>query len=131
MDEPAPLCGNISYFRHARNMSLKSNYRIKVGAVLVIGKSIVKGCNLIKSHPTYANPNKHTKVSIHAEISCLLKSKEFNKVGSKIFVYRETKDGPAMARPCSKCMKELKSAGIKKIYFSISDYPYYESEIIN
>lgn len=127
MDNPPPLCG---YFRIAREMSYNSTYRIRMGAVLVHRKPISRGYNKLKSHPIYANPEKHIKISLHAEIDCLIKAKKDVK-GSDIYVYREYKNGePAMARPCNDCIAKLKEFGIKRIFYSTPHYPFWDSEYI-
>ena len=96
-------------FKYAKDESKNSDYRIKVGAVLVVGKNMIRGFNKIKSHPRYANPEMHRKISIHAEIDCILKSRDYDIDGSSIYVYRETRDGDiANSRPCVACLKELK-----------------------
>lgn len=117
------------YFDHAKKESKNSDYRVKVGAVLVIGKHMIKGFNKIKTHPKFANPEEHTKVSIHAEIDCILKSKQYDIDGSSIYVYRETKDGDiANSRPCAACIKELRKRGVRRIYYTTDKFPYWSEE---
>ena len=42
-------------------------------------------------------------------------------------VYREDGDGnPVLAKPCENCQTIMKEFGIKKVYYSIPDSPYYE-----
>lgn len=126
-DDVPPLCG---YFRIAKRIALHSEYRIQMGAVLVGKRPICSGFNKLKSHPTYANPEKHIKISIHAEIDCILKAKKDIR-GSDIYVYREYRNGiPAIARPCENCILELRKAGIRKIFYSVSEFPYWKSETL-
>lgn len=127
MSEIPPLCG---YFRIAKRTALQSEYRIQMGAVLVDKRPICTGFNKLKSHPKFANPAKHIKISIHAEIDCLLKAKKDVR-GTEIYVYREYRNGiPAMARPCPNCIQELKRAGIRKIFYSIPVFPFWNSELL-
>ena len=128
-----PPHSGINYFRIAREQSLMSRFRCKVGACLVSGKSVFKGYNKRKTHTRFANPNLHIKTSLHAELSCIINAGDkVNLRGSSIYVYRETSDGsPAMSKPCSHCMKFLKEEGISNIYYSKPEYPYWDTEKIN
>jgi len=123
-DLPAP-------FRLAMKASEESTYRIKVGAVVCRkGRAQVTGTNCIKTHPTWANPDKHIKLSIHAEIQCLINS-ESEIMGDTIYVFRWGKDGtPGLARPCVDCMRELKRQGIRKLYYTVDHSPYFNFEEI-
>lgn len=102
--------------------------RDKVGACLVVGKSILKGYNKPKTHTEYANPSKHVRLSIHAELDCLNKTSVTE--GGIIYVYREVHGFPAMSRPCEHCMEFLKEAGIEEIYYSVPEYPFWRKESI-
>lgn len=120
-----------SMFRLAKKESTKSNHTIKVGAVLVRkNHPICVGSNKITTHPKYANPSKHVKNSIHAEIACLMQS-DIELKGYTIYVYREGKNGlPAMSRPCPDCLEVLTNRGISRIIYSIPHPPYYREENI-
>lgn len=113
----------------ARNVSKHSKFRVRVGAVLVDkGHPISVGFNKAKYNSEFSHI---TEQSIHAEMQALKTSgKEFiNK--SIMFVYRETKDGKtALSRPCEKCLKRLQEFGVKKIIYSVSEYPYFAIENI-
>lgn len=114
-------------FRLAKQASFKSKHKTRMGAALTNkGKTTSVGTNRIKTHPRFANPNLHLKVSIHAEIDCIIRSKVS---GDTIYVYREDLEGkPKLARPCVDCMKALKEFGIKKIYYTVEHYPYWKEE---
>lgn len=127
------LMGNprsgIHYFKYAREEALKSTFRCRVGACIVNGKSIVKGHNKQKTHPFFANPQVHLKVSLHAELDCLSKVGDIS--GATMYIYRETKDGkPGLSRPCEHCMSFLKKSGITRIFYSIKEYPYFKEEVL-
>jgi deoxycytidylate deaminase len=118
-----------TYFRIAKREAVKSPLRYKVGACLVVGKSIFSGFNKDKTHTVFANPSEHVRKSLHAELDCLI------KLGGKsigtMYIYRETLLGtPGLARPCEHCMKFLKDAGIVEIYYSTPDFPFWKSETI-
>lgn len=116
------------FFKLAQRQADQSLYKIKVGAVLSGKRPLSVGHNKLKTHPQYADPERHTKISIHAEIDCLIKS-DTSVTGDTIWVFRYGKDGnPGLARPCVDCMRELKSFGIKKIYYSVDHAPYWKFE---
>lgn len=119
-----------SPFRYAIEESRKSTFRTKVGACLVVGKSIIKGHNKAKTHPKFANPNIHVRTSLHAELDCFTGIDRDLLKGGEIYVYREIAGEPAMARPCNHCMKFLKEQGVTKIFYSIAHEPFWESESI-
>jgi deoxycytidylate deaminase len=77
-------------FTLAKNVSKHSDYRIKMGSVIVKhGKPISVGFNKIKSHPKYSGVWGKT---IHAEAQAVI-SAGTDLVGASIFVYRERGDG--------------------------------------
>lgn len=129
LDVPPPL--DIGFFRLARKVSKKSNYKIKMGACICNKKKVISVSeNKIKTHPKFANPELNQKPTIHAEIGCLINAKS-NLDGSSIYVFRENKWGkPMLARPCKDCMRQLKLNGIKNVYYSIEHYPYFIKERI-
>lgn len=115
------------YLKLARNVSLYSTYRYRVGAVIVNKKPISVGFNQVKTHPTYSNK---LRTTVHAEMNAVIHSHD-NIFGASIFVFREDRNGfPAIARPCKDCLETLKKAGIKKMTYSINEYPYYRTERI-
>lgn len=116
MDLPGP-------FRLARRASLQSEFRVKMGAVIMRGKRVIStGKNITKTHPKFG-------YSVHAETNCLMRTGRYDIIGCSIYVYREDRNGnPAIARPCDDCMKVLKSFGIKNVYYTIEDYPYFRKE---
>jgi deoxycytidylate deaminase len=118
---------SVGFFRLARKESNKSTHGVRVGAVIANSRPIARGFNKIKSHTKYANPNIHKKISIHAEVDCLIDASA--RRGDTIYVYREDKYGwPAMARPCEDCLVRLKEYGIRKILYSIPHPPYFKEE---
>jgi len=121
-----------SFFRLARDASLLSSHdRSKVGAVLVNKRPVVFGFNKFKSHTKYANPEIHTKISVHAEIDCIIEVKDKDLKGWSIYVYREDCHGNvANSRPCEQCLTELKIRGIRKIYYTTKKFPYWNMEYI-
>jgi deoxycytidylate deaminase len=114
-------------FRLARNVSKMSTHqKVKMGAVIVRnGKPVSVGCNQGKSHPNAP------VCGLHAEANAIRYAGKTNLRGSSIFVYRERKDGKlGMARPCEDCMKVLKENGIKWIFYTTYEFPYFDCEKI-
>lgn len=120
---------NPKYFTLARNVSKYSSHRVRVGAVIVKKRPIGIGYNVSKTHPIHADPYTSVRSSIHAEIRAIMNCNEYDLRDSVAYVYRETKDGnPALARPCNYCYSMLQSIGVKRIYYSISEFPYWKME---
>ena len=101
--------------------------RKKVGAVLMNkNKVITTATNLDhKSHPIQAKWAEKVglkeKIYLHAEMAALIKLRED---ADKIVVVRlGGHDGKSLrnARPCKICEAALRYAGIKHVYYSISD----------
>jgi deoxycytidylate deaminase len=120
-----------SFFTLAKNVSTYSDYRIKMGAVLVSGGNVFAvGFNKNKTHPFLEN-GKVLESTVHAEISAIISSGKSYLNNSKMFIYRERRDGtPGMARPCIQCMKSLKKFGVKKIWYTTPTYPFFSVERI-
>lgn len=92
------------------------------GAIITLGGSVqAVGINKRTNDP-YFNKNSHW-LSEHAEMAALRKCTRTK--GATIFVARVNKHGEErMSRPCPKCMNLLKSAGIKKIVYTIDSSQY-------
>lgn len=114
-------------FSLAKKLSEKStHHKYKHGAVLMRKNRVLSiGFNQNKTHSRSLHAFKH----IHAETDALLSTKVKDLSDAVMYIYREDKDGnPALSRPCSSCLRSLKNAGIKKIYYSI-DNGYLEENI--
>lgn len=114
-------------FRFAIEEARKSDMPNKVGACLVVGKSVYKAHNKDKTHTIFANPDIHVRLSMHAEINALIRA-ALNADGGFIYVYRDMQGRPALARPCEQCMPILKKAGVKKIFYSTNHFPFWAEE---
>lgn len=120
------------YFNLAKAISYTSDFRrIKIGAVIVLGKEIISSsANIKKSHPMqykfnslrFNDINCTCKNYLHAEMNCLLKCKNINLDKANLYVYREDRNGNlANSRPCNACMAEIKQRGIKEIWYTTVD----------
>jgi deoxycytidylate deaminase len=114
-----------STFRLARNVSKHSDYRFKIGAVIVKkGKPLAVGFNQNKTHPS-------VQYTIHAEVDALLTCEKEHATGSTVYIYREHLDGtPALARPCPNCFIALRRAGVSKVIYTIDYPPFYLTEMV-
>jgi hypothetical protein len=119
----------IGYFKLAKNVSKYSDYKIKVGAVIARRKPIGVASNKCKTHPIHANPDKSLRKNIHAEIRAVINCGNEDLKGAIVYVYRQTKDGkPALARPCNYCYNYLKERGVRTIYYTTNEEPYWRME---
>lgn len=118
-------------FQHARAAAELSDFRVKVGAVAVLGKHVLSvGWSSSKSHPLQARmdaarnfrDNTVPSHALHAEVSCLAslvndKTIDWSRV--ELYVYRIRKDRPhGMARCCPACLKLAMELGIRNIYYT-------------
>lgn len=100
-----------------------------VGACLSVNNSLCSGFNKNKTHPKFANGIDF--YTIHAEMDALLKFRTRTDLSPVvIYVFRMNSNGFAMAKPCPSCMKYIIEYGIKKIYYTIPKYPFYEEIIL-
>lgn len=111
----------LKYFEKAKQAALRSNYKYKVGACLVIGNEVYTGWNRVdKTHPkSMTDFNK-----IHAEFDVLYKAGFYNEKlsSAEIYIYRITKKGnPALSKPCPGCINLLRKYKINRIYFTDID----------
>lgn len=116
------------WFRSAKIASNKSTYKIKIGAVLVKGGSILaSGCNEVRYRQIGSNKFSEWKESLHAERCVLSKFNKEDLKGCSLYIWREYEDGsPALSKPCSACNYLITEMNIKKVYYSIPTSPFYE-----
>jgi len=113
-----------SFFRLAKRVSKLSDYKIKMGAVLVNKSTVLSiGHNKLTYNKEYCHPLK----KLHAEACCIKIAGRDDLSGCTIYVYREGSNGiPRLAKPCEDCMKLLMEKNVKRIFYSTSVYPYFE-----
>ncbi len=121
-----------SYFRKARELSLESNFKIQIGAsILVKSKVVSSGCNQ-RFKSSSLTRKYHNSQMIHAEVAAIIKLKNKDLLkGSTIVVYRQLKNPKgkiALAKPCETCLKILKDYGVKKMIYTTENG--YVKEII-
>lgn len=116
------------FLMHAKKIAKLSQEHFKIGAVIVKGNRIMGlGVNCRKSHPKANGPHRN----IHGEHAAILNAGLNNLQGASAFIFRERRDtSPGISRPCNSCLNLLQEAKIKKIVYSINEYPYYNEESI-
>ncbi len=104
----------------------KSDHKQKVGAVIFDKKRIIsKGHNTCQKSVKKLHPKfQRFKYSVHAEVDSIIKAKKDLK-GTSILVVRLNKNNQfRLSKPCFNCMNYIQYVGIKKVFYSISKYPY-------
>lgn len=104
----------------------KSDHKQKVGAVIFDKKRIIsKGHNTCQKSVKKLHPKfQRFKYSVHAEVDSIIKAKKDLK-GTSILVVRLNKNNQfRLSKPCFNCMNYIEYVGIKKVFYSISKYPY-------
>lgn len=113
-----------STFEIARKIALKSDYKYKLGAILMKGGKIINAkCNSAKTHKWATRLYKYG--SRHAELNTLINLNYEQTCNSIMYVVRTNKTNHfALSRPCSMCLNASKKMGIKKIYYTINNYEF-------
>ena len=100
-----------------------SKYKIGVALYDKSMNCISWGWNKRKTHPRqkkYADKvGQGNRLYLHAEIDALIKVRSV--MPYTIVVVRTTSKGLGMARPCPICMRAIKEAGVREIYYSDKD----------
>jgi deoxycytidylate deaminase len=120
-----------AHFGAAKAVSELSDHRYKMGCVVTIGSRIISsGSNSIsKCHGVQAKLDKEmfgceSHGPLHAEVATLLPliRKGVDLSNASLYVYREHKNGTlACARPCARCEKLIRSAGLKRIFYTVEN----------
>lgn len=120
-----------AYFGAAKAVSKLSDHRCQIGCVIVNKHRIVSsGSNSrTKCHGLQARLDKEmfgceSHGPLHAEVDALLPliRKGVDLSGASLYVYRQHKNGiKACARPCERCEKLIRSAGLKRIFYTVEN----------
>lgn len=116
------------YFSLAKEISKHSNYKVRVGAVIVKGNRILSvGHNQVRYKSRGLRFTKF-KSSLHAERDAISKLDRKILKGSDIYVYREhnVTGSPMLSKPCEQCWWLIEEMKIRRVYYSISEKPYFE-----
>jgi len=110
----------------AINEALLSTHRYKIGAVIYKRNKIISsGHNYPSRSLRNLNPKfRKWKTSVHAEVDAIFNARTPLK-NMNIFVLRINKSFDfRLAKPCKYCELYLNHIGIRKIYYSINEYPF-------
>lgn len=120
-----------AHFGAAKAVSELSDHRVHVGAVVTVGSRIISsGRNSqCRCHGIQARLDKEmfgceSHGPLHAEVDALLPliRKGVDLSNAALYVYREHKDGTlACARPCTRCEKLIRSAGLKRVFYTVEN----------
>lgn len=118
-------------FKLARIQALNSNSKFRVGCCIALGSRIKSlGRNdMEKTHPMISQYNINAKV--HAEVDACIGLRPYDLRGCDAYVYRVKANGmPGLARPCPMCMEVLRYMGIKRVFYTTDEPPYWKKERI-
>lgn len=108
------------HFRLAKSIALRSDHRVKIGAVLVNkGQVLNVGHNRVgKTHPKYP-------WYLHAEMDSCLGIHRADLTGSTVYLFRANRLGTVLnCRPCGTCQTLLKELGIRAVYYTTGNVVY-------
>ena len=116
------------YCRVAIEEACKSKHYPRVGAIIFDKSKIIsRGYN----HPHRSVRHLKRKFqkwpnSIHAEVAAIIAAKTDLKNLSMLVVRINKNNQLRMSKPCQYCTMYMEYVGIKKVYYSINEYPYIE-----
>ena len=108
--------------------SKKSTYPHKIGCVIFRKKTVISyDHNYECSHRNKLHPRfQRVPTTIHAEVATIIKAKTDLKHCEMLVVRVNKQNKLLLAKPCNWCMEYIKYIGIKKVYYSINNFPYIE-----
>lgn len=113
------------FLARAVELSKTSECVLKHAAILVKGSKVVSsGINSIRNDPYFMeDATAKLHAAEHAEIHCLRLAKKIDNLsGAIIYIARTNRKGdPMNSKPCLRCIKAIKAAGIRKIFYTINN----------
>lgn len=105
----------MSLIRLAIIQAFRSQCRYRVGAVLAEGNRVFAAApNTRRNSPRVD----YLHATFHAEEAALRKARRTS--GTVAYVARVGADGtPMMARPCPRCQRVLRQAGVTKVFYTV------------
>ncbi len=120
MKETTGLLSNrdAAWLEQACKLATTSQERFRHSAIIVLGGSVQSwGINKNTLDPAY-HVNE-PKISVHAEEAALKRA--VRTKGAVIYVARINRTNEQrMSRPCDRCMRQLREAGIKRVVYTIN-----------
>jgi len=117
------------WFRLAKKEAERSDYKLKVGAVVIKGGSVLStGFNSVRHCAIGSSKFTTWKESLHAERAALSKMNKEDISGCTVYIYRihGLTGKPAFSKPCTQCAFMMRELGVKKVLYTHPDYPYFE-----
>ena len=117
-----------SLINEAIKIARNGDHKQRVGCVIFSKKKTLStGWNhcqrsVKKLHPKF----QRWKGSVHAEVDAIIHAMTDLKGASLLVIRINKKEQLRLAKPCMHCLKYIQHVGIKKVYYSISSYPYLE-----
>ncbi len=115
----------LKFFELAKKLALKSDHKSHpLGSVLVRKNRVISvGFNKLRT-----NPQSNTKFkTTHAEFDAVFGNDLSLTKNAILYVWRSKKSGdPGISKPCSFCQELIKAAGIKGVFYSTENAPYWE-----
>jgi tRNA(Arg) A34 adenosine deaminase TadA len=105
-------------------MAKENDHDFKIAAVVFKGGSIIRGSINTEKFIGYRKNIFEFIPTRHAEIMCLHNMPKSKLEGCSMIVVRVNRANNGVlsaAKPCKACMTAIKSAGIKKVYYSDYD----------
>ena len=117
------------YLRLAGKISLKSSGEYRLGAVVARGGRVLsRGYNKYDTISFLAR-RYFGYQTVHAEMDALRILDRKMIRGSTLYVFRTRKDGSiGNSKPCSRCTKALRALGVYQVVYTITEFPYYNTE---
>jgi len=121
------------FIKQAVEEANKSEHKQKVGAVIFNKKRIVShGINHPQKSIRHLKPKfQKWPNSVHAEVDAIIKAKTNLKNLSMLVVRVNSKNQLRIAQPCRWCQMYLEYVGIKKVFYSIDEFPYIKESKVN
>lgn len=108
------------FFLLARNESICSDHRTKMGAVLT-RRGIVINTGRNSASKTHPEARGHTQY-VHAELAAVIGIDRSLIAGGTMWVYRTHRDNSlALAKPCRNCMEVLRMVGIRMVIYTTEE----------
>ncbi len=121
------------FLKYAVEEAQKSEHRQKIGAIISDKSKIIS-----RGYNHQQRSVKHLKKkfqrwigTVHAEVDAIIKAKTDLKNLSMLVIRVNNKNQLRLAKPCRWCMMYLEYVGIKKVYYSINEYPYIKCCLVN
>lgn len=106
----------------ASRIAMESNERTRHGCIIVKSGAVQsKGVNTYRNQPGIIEDV--NALSVHAEINAIRRSGNLD--GAVAYIARVNNHGaPRQSRPCPDCLKALKTAGVKRIVYTVNGEEY-------